>query len=120
MNVLITLSLLLNIAVLIPVCAGLLANARWARASYGETSPARGILLSVYLSIAVASVLLLVSRDPRHAAMLLLLQILYKLTTPVTVGTLRNPVVLSNLGIAFFHAITLLGIWRALGNPFAG
>lgn len=119
-NALITLSLLLNITVLIPVCAGLLANARWARASYGEASPARSILLSVYLSIAAASALLLVFRAPRLAAMLLLLQILYKLTTPITVGTLRNPVVMSNLVIAFFHAITLLAIWRELGSPIAG
>jgi hypothetical protein len=42
-------------------------------------------------------------------------QFVYKLTTPVTVGTLLNPVVVSNLGIAGFHAVTLVLIfiwWR--------
>ncbi len=47
MPTLITLSLSLNIAILIPVCIGLLANAAWTRKAYGERSPARGILLSI-------------------------------------------------------------------------
>lgn len=47
-----------------------------------------------------------------------MVQILYKLTTPVTVGTLQNPVVVSNLGIAIFHTLTLAVIWRVMGNPF--
>ena len=47
-----------------------------------------------------------------------MVQILYKLTTPVTVGTLQNPVVISNLGIAMFHTVTLVVIWRVMGNPF--
>ncbi len=120
MNVMITLSLLLNIAVLLPVCTGLITSAGWAQASYGEATPARGILLSVYLSIAFASALLLVFRAPKPVAVLLLLQIIYKLSTPVTVGTLQNPVVVSNLGIAGFHAVTLIVICRASGNPFGG
>ena len=36
MPTLTTLSLSLNIAVLIPVCIGLLANAAWTRKAYGE------------------------------------------------------------------------------------
>jgi hypothetical protein len=36
----------------------------------------------------------------------------YKLATPVTVGTLFNPVVVSNLGIAVFHAVTVVLIFR--------
>lgn len=118
MKRLIVFSLLLNIAVLIPVCAGLITDANWSRASYGDAAPARGILLSVYLSILCASCLLLVFREPRSVAALLSVQILYKITTPVTVGTFHNPVVISNLGIAVFHAITLLFIWRSIGNPF--
>lgn len=115
----ITLSLLLNLAVLIPVCIGLIANAAWARASYGDATPARGILLSVYLSIALASAVLLVLRDPTSVVMLLALQVIYKLTTPFTVGTLRHPVVVSNLGIAAFHSMTLLAVWRTIGIPLA-
>ena len=40
--------------------------------------------------------------------------------THATVGTFNNPVVLSNLGIADFHAATLFVIYRAICNPFAG
>ena len=36
-----------------------------------------------------------------------------KVTTPFTVGTLRNPVVLSNLLIAAVHTVTVGLIWRA-------
>jgi hypothetical protein len=120
MKLMLTLSLLLNLAVLIPVCAGLMANAGWTQAGYGGAAPARGILLSVYLSIAAASALLLVTGGPRQVALLLLMQVLYKLTTPATVGTFRNPVVLSNLVIAAVHAATLAVLWRSAGNPFAG
>jgi hypothetical protein len=35
------------------------------------------------------------------------MQICYKVTTPITVGTITNPVVISNLAIAIVHAITL-------------
>lgn len=113
MRWMLVLSLLLNIVVLVPVCAGLLTHANWALASYGEATAARGILLSIYLSIALVSALLLVVREPNLVAALLLVQVLYKVTTPLTVGTLANPVVLSNLGIAAFHAVTLYLIWRA-------
>lgn len=50
---------------------------------------------------------------PAMVAALLLVQILYKLLTPFTVGTLANPVVLSNLAIAAFHAATVATIYRA-------
>ena len=112
MRVMIALSLLLNILVLLPVCAGLIADASWARASYGAATAARGILLSIYMAIGVVSALLLVFRDPKPVAALLSVQVVYKLTTPLTVGTIDNPVVVSNLGIATFHAVTLFLIWR--------
>jgi hypothetical protein len=118
MKKLIVLSLVLNIAVLIPVCVGLITDANWSRAVYGEMTTARGILLSIYLGILLASCLFLVFRNPSSVAALLMVQILYKLTTPVTVGTLQNPVVVSNLGIAIFHTLTLVVIWRVMGNPF--
>lgn len=114
----IVLSLLLNIVVLIPVCVGLITDANWAQSGYGEMTAARGILLSIYLSILLASCLFLLFRNTSSVAALLSIQIIYKITTPITVGTLQNPVVVSNLGIAIFHAVTLLVIWRAIGNPF--
>jgi hypothetical protein len=111
-------SLLLNIFVLIPVCAGLLIDAEGFGAVFGEATPARGILLSIYWSILFASCLLMVGCDPKPVATLLMIQIAYKLTTPITVGSLQNPVVISNLGIAAFHMLTLGVIWRTVGNPF--
>lgn len=112
MRVMILLSLLLNIVVLVPVCASLIVNANWVQASYGDATVARSILLSIYLSIGLISVLLLVVREPKLVASLLLVQVVYKVTTPLTVGTLDNPVVISNLGIAAFHTATLALIWR--------
>jgi hypothetical protein len=106
------LSLVLNVAVLIPVCGGLISDAGWARVCYGPDSPARRILLSVYLAIGVVSAALLFVRPPGPAAALLLVQVVYKLTTPLTVGTVTNPVVASNLGIAAFHGVTLVALWR--------
>lgn len=121
MKTMLTLSMLLNIAVLIPVCTGLMTDAAWARESYGDPSPARGILLSVYLSILLVSSLLLWIQEPRAAAALLLVQVIYKITTPFAVGTILNPVVISNLVIAGFHLVTLVVIWRKgvlpLGYP---
>lgn len=118
MKIMLVLSLLLNIAVLIPVCLGLSTGAQWTEAGYGDPTPARGILLSVYFSILVASVVLLIFRNPQSVAVLLSIQVIYKLSTPFTVGTLWNPVVISNLGIAAVHAITLYLICRVVGNPF--
>ena len=112
MRVMIVLSLLLNIAVLVPVCAGLMTEAAWARESFGDATPARGILLSLYIVIGLASVVLLFIREPGLVAVLLLIQVAYKVTTPFTVGSWSNPVVVSNLMIAAFHAATLLLIWR--------
>lgn len=120
MKTFLTLSMLLNIAVLIPVSLGLITDAAWARESYGDPSPARGILLSVYLSILMVSGLLLWIQQPRAAAALLLVQVIYKITTPFAVGTILHPVVISNLVIAGFHAVTLASVWKELGNPFRG
>jgi hypothetical protein len=118
MSVMISLSLLVNIAVLTPVCAGLVSNAAWAQESYGDATAARGILLSVYLAIGLVSALFLFlvgsEQTATFVAPLLLVQIVYKVTTPLTVGTLQNPVVVSNLIIAAFHAVTLLLIWKSI------
>ena len=112
MQALITVSLLLNILVLIPVCSGLLTNANWVGSAYGEPSEARSILLSVYISIALVSAILLAIGDPKLVLALLLVQVIYKLITPFAVGTFGNPVVVSNVLIAMVHSVTLAMIWR--------
>lgn len=113
MHRMIPLSLILNIAVLVPVCAGLLTDAAWARNCYGPPTPARSILLSVYLAIAAASLLLFCYPQPLPVATLLFVQVLYKLTTPFTVGSIKNPVVISNLLISAVHIATLALILTA-------
>ncbi|MDI1241297.1 MAG: hypothetical protein PSX80_05190 [bacterium] len=107
-----TLSLLLNVLVLAPVCVGLISDAQWAREAYGDRTAARGILLSIYFSIGAISAVLLWTGDVRMIAALLIIQVIYKLTTPFTVGSVANPVVVSNLFIAAFHTVTLLLIWK--------
>ncbi len=106
-------SLGINIFVLVPVCYGLLTKAAWTPLAYGADTPARGILLSVYLAILICSIGLAFKPVPTMVAALLLVQIIYKVTTPLTVGSCANPVVLSNLAIAAFHCITLWLIWRS-------
>jgi hypothetical protein len=107
-------SLLINILVLIPVCAGLFFDADWVVDGYGPVSPARGILLSIYGAILVTSFCLLIKPLPLLVAPLLLVQVLYKLTTPFTVGNINNPVVISNLAIAAVHLVTLFLILRVI------
>lgn len=103
----ITVSLVLNILVLVPVCTGLFLRAKWTDESYGPASPGRGILMAIYLAILIGSAALLFRPVPQQVVVLLCLQIVYKLLTPVTVGTFRNPVVLSNVAIAAVHAVTV-------------
>jgi hypothetical protein len=111
-QIMICASLALNILVLAPVCTGLLLAAKWTVPAFGEPAPARGILLSIYLAIGAMSALLLAVPRMEAAAALLAIQIAYKLTTPFTVGSIRNPVVVSNLLIAAFHAATLAILLR--------
>ena len=105
------LSLALNILVLIPVCSGLLFKADWAAKSYGTETPARGILLAIYLTILIFSAVLLVKFDAKMVMALLMVQIVYKVLSPIMVGTLTNPVIISNLFIAAFHAVS---VWKLI------
>jgi hypothetical protein len=118
MRLIVILSLLINVAVLVPVCAGLLADASWATSAYGAGIPARAILLSIYMAIGASSVVLLIRRQPHAVATLPVVQVLYKVTTPLTVGTVANPVVVSNLVVAAVHSVTLWCLWRG-GAPVA-
>jgi hypothetical protein len=103
------LSLILNILVLIPVCSGVLLKANWAVESYGIETPARGILLSIYLAILIFSAVLLFKFDPKMVMALLSVQIVYKLLSPIMVGTITNPVIISNIFIAVFHSYS---VWK--------
>jgi hypothetical protein len=115
----ILISLIVNVLVLIPVCIGLIGNLPQVSRVYESYSPARGILLSVYGAILLVSIALLFKPLPILVAPLLLVQILYKLTTPFTVGSSTNPIVISNLFVATLHLITLYLILRTIrGKEF--
>lgn len=101
------LSLALNVFVLVPVTYGIISKADWVIDAYGPEAPARGILLAVYLAILAGSLGLMVKPIPTMVAALLVVQIIYKVLTPFTVGTLANPVIQSNLWIAAFHCVTV-------------
>ncbi len=111
------LSLILNILVLIPVCSGLFLKANWAVESYGIETPARGILLSIYLAILILSVVLLLKFDPKMVMALLSVQIVYKLLSPIMVGTITNPVIISNIFIAVFHSYSVWKIVLSQKSP---
>jgi hypothetical protein len=63
----ITASLVLNIMVLIPVCFALIMNVEEMQKVAGIFTPARGILLAIYLTILTGSILLLFFTDTKHA-----------------------------------------------------
>lgn len=116
-------SLTLNVLVLVPVIIGLLRQSGWATEAYGSRSPARGILMAVYLAILIASGVLLgavlagVDTVVVPAASLVTLQVIYKVLSPFTVGQWRHPVVLSNLAIALVDVVTLALIAPRLISP---
>jgi hypothetical protein len=103
-------SLLINIIVLIPVCLALILDVKKIQKSAGIFTPARGILLAIYLTILMASIILLFYKDIKFTFALLLMQIVYKLLSPITVKTLKNPIVITNLLIAGFHLATIFSM----------
>lgn len=74
--------------------------------AWGADGPARRILTAVYLSILLVSVALLFKPVPTAVLALLLVQILYKVAAPFFVGTVSNPVVITNLVVAAVHIAT--------------
>jgi hypothetical protein len=114
MTVMMYISLALNVAVLVPVCAALASKSTAVQdavtEAWGQQSAARGILLSIYSAILVASLALLMRPVPAAVFSLLGVQVLYKVTTPFTVGSVSNPVVISNLAVAAVHVATLVAI----------
>jgi hypothetical protein len=103
------LSHVINVLVAGAIGLLLLMNIPAMTSVYGEATPARAILSSIYLSIAAASAcaLLFPEYSITIAKVLFLLQIFYKISTPFTVGTIKNPVVVSNLLISIVHTVSL-------------
>jgi len=116
MKTMIYLSLGLNILVLIPIVVLMALKSPIVDEAWGEFTAARGILMSIYMSILVVSVFLVFTPAPSFVAALLIVQVIYKLTTPFTVGTLANPIVISNLAISALHIATLATIVAVMGN----
>jgi hypothetical protein len=116
MKTMVYLSLGLNILVLIPIVVLMAMKSPIVDEAWGEFTAARGILMSIYLSILVVSVFLVFKPVPSFVAALLIVQVVYKLTTPFTVGTVSNPIVISNLAISIFHIATLATIFALMGN----
>jgi hypothetical protein len=102
-----SLSLVLNIAVLIPICFLMITNNFRMVKTLGEFNPARGILLAIYISILCGSIFLLIAPEKKSIIALLAIQIVYKFLTPFTVKTIKHPFVISNILIALFHVLTL-------------
>ena len=116
METLIYVSLLLNICVLIPIVILMAIKSPIVDQTWGGFTAARGILMSIYLSILVVSVLLLFKPAPAFVAALLLVQVVYKIMTPFTVGKFSHPVVISNLVISAMHIATLASIYATVGE----
>jgi hypothetical protein len=116
METLIYVSLLLNVCVLIPIVILMAIKSQIVDQTWGGFTSARGILMSIYLSILVVSMLLLFKPAPAFVAALLLVQVIYKITTPFTVGKFSHPVVISNLVISAVHIATLASIYVTIGE----
>lgn len=82
----------------------------WTDEAYGPPSAARGILLAIYAAIGLMSGLLLARPEPAAVAAMLAVQVVYKVMSPLTVGSIRNPVVVSDLLIAGVHGLTLASL----------
>lgn len=112
MKTMIRISLGLNILVLTPIVFGMAIGSPIIDRAWDEFTASRGILSSIYFALLVLSIILIVKTVPVFVVPLLATQVIYKITTPFTVGTLLNPVVISNLGIAALHVVTLWVIYK--------
>ena len=113
-----TLSLIVNLLVLIPLCFALMTGSASMDAAYGPASPARGILTSVYLAILLMSAVclaMIILTDMQTAITwalpLLMVQIIYKALTGPMVG-FGHPVVQANLAITALHVVTVIRLLR--------
>ena len=118
MQTLIYISLIVNIVVLVPILVLMIIKSPLVDHAWGSFTASRGILMSIYFAILVASVVLLIMPVAAFIAALLSVQVIYKVTTPVTVRSLKNPVVISNLVIATLHIFTVVSIFNSVGRQF--
>ena len=104
---------LLNVSVAGVIAVFLMIDERHMRGVFGEITPARQILSSLYMAIAVASFVALVLPQYSIAIALVLfpLQILYKFSTLLTVSSKNNPVIWWNLAISLVHIASLYIIY---------
>jgi hypothetical protein len=110
--------LIVNIVVLVPILVLMIIKSPLVDHAWGSFTASRGILMSIYFAILVASVVLLIMPVAAFIAALLSVQVIYKVTTPVTVRSLKNPVVISNLVIATLHIFTVVSIFNSVGRQF--
>jgi hypothetical protein len=106
-------SLFLNIAVLIPVCFGIISGQSFVAHGWGAHQPSLYILVSIYCTILLASCYLLIRPNQYLVFSLLMMQVVYKLLSPFFVGNLQNPVVVSNIAISAVHIISLYFIVKS-------
>ena len=118
MNSLIYASLIANIAVLTPIVILMAMKSHVIDEAWGIVTEARGILFAIYLSILIVSIALIIAPVPAFVAALLIVQVVYKVATPFTVGRFNNPVVISNLIISVLHIFTLVNIFSNYGSQF--
>ena len=113
-------SLILNIVVLVPIVVLMALKTKIVDDTWGPFTAARGILWSMYFAILVVSIALLFLPIPAFVAALLSVQVIYKITTPFTVGRIGHPVVISNLAISAVHIATLSSIVGSMGTELVG
>ena len=112
MKKMIRVSLGLNILILTPIVFGMAVGSPIIDRAWDEFTASRGILTSIYFALLVLSTILIIKTIPVFVIPLLATQVIYKITTPFTVGTILNPIVISNLGIAVLHLVTLWVIYK--------
>ena len=110
--IIITISHVINVLVAGLMALLLIIDERHMEKVFGKNTPARQILSSLYMAIAVASLVALVA--PQYsigiALVLFPIQIFYKLSTLITVSSKKNPVIWWNLVISIVHAVSLYSI----------
>ena len=116
MQTMIYISLAINIVALVPIVILMAMKSPLVDTAWGPITEARAILWSIYIAILVASIFLVFIPVVAFVAALLAVQVIYKLTTPFTVGTISNPVVISNLAISALHIATLATMFAFTGN----
>ncbi len=110
----IRLSLTVNLLVLVPVLWGLLSGSAGMEQAFGADTPARRVLIAVYLAIALGSAALLVAPAAWRTSLvpgLLAVQVAYKVLTVPLLG-IGHPVVAANLLVVAVHSVTLLSLTR--------